>query len=269
MKQFISAAASVNIGKHRANNEDNLYFNGIFLTAETREKPVDFEIICGEKRQFYAVCDGMGGEQMGELASLITVETLHKYAELLKREPESKMDSQLERFITEANGLICGAQKSRGANRIGTTLAMLAIDDRMADLYNIGDSRIYLLRKGRWEQLSEDHTAVARSVKLGIITPEQAKTHPHRNHLTQYMGIDAAETVIEAHRNTIQMKNNDIFLLCSDGLTDMIDESEICVILSKAGSPAEAARQLVDAALSRNGKDNITVVVLSYRRSMW
>ena len=269
MKQFISAAANANIGKRRENNEDNFYFNGVFLTAETREQPGEFEAVCGDGRQVYAVCDGMGGEQLGELASLITVETLHKYSGLLKNAPAANMGAELEKCIREANSLICEAQKNRGANRIGTTLAMIAVENKYAYLYNIGDSRIYLLRGGRFEQLSEDHTAAARSVKLGIITPDQAKTHPQRNSLTQYVGIDEAEMVIEPHKSKLKMKDNDIFLLCSDGLTDMVDETEISRILSENNQPAEAARQLVGAALSREGKDNITVIILACRRRIW
>ena len=269
MKRFISAAANVNMGKRRENNEDNLYFNGVFLTEATREKPGVFEAVCGEKRQVYAVCDGMGGEQLGELASLITVETLHKYAGLIKNAPETNMDAHIDKCIREANRLVCEAQKSRGANRIGTTLAMLATEDKSAYLRNIGDSRIYLFRGGRLKQLSEDHTAVSRSVKLGILTPEQAKIHPHRNSLTQYVGIDETEMVIEAYKNKLKMRNNDIFLLCSDGLTDMVDETEISRILSETGQPAETARKLVHAALSREGKDNITVVILKYHSKIW
>ena len=259
----------MNIGKRRTNNEDNLYFNGVYLTAETRERPVNFETECGDRRQVYAVCDGMGGEQMGELASLITVETLHRHVELLKSSVGTDVDAQLENCIREANGLICEAQKSRELNRIGTTLAMLAIEKNFAYFYNIGDSRVYLLRGGVLDQLSEDHTAVSRSVKLGILTPEQAKTHPQRNQLTQYVGIDETEMVIEAHKGKLKMKNNDIFLLCSDGLTDMIEESEISRILNETAQPVESARQLVEAALLNSGKDNITVIILTYHSKIW
>ena len=275
MKQSITAAASVNMGKKRENNEDNLYFNGEFLTEETREKSVDFETICGDKRQFYAVCDGMGGEQLGELASMIAVETLHKYADLLRHDDNKNrgknIDAEWDRCIREANSLICEAQKRRGVNRIGTTLALLAVDNdnKSAHLYNVGDSRIYLFRKEKLEQISFDHTAVANSVKMGVLTPEQARVHPHRNRLTQFVGINPAEMVIEAQKSIIKIKNKDIFLLCSDGLTDMLDDAEISSILKKNNRPAEAVRQLMDEVLSRNGRDNITIIILAYKRSIW
>ena len=262
MKQNISAAANVNIGKLRGNNEDNLYFNGVFLTEQTREQPLDIESVCVDRRQFYAVCDGMGGEQYGELASILAAKTIHKYAEYLKHETAIKMDAMIERCIYEMNDVICNAQKSMGSSRVGTTLALLAIEGKTADIYNVGDSRVYLLRGGRLTQLSEDHTSAASSVKMGILTPEQAKTHPSRNKLTQYVGIDPAEFVIEAQRKTVKIKKKDIFLLCSDGLSDLVEESEICRILSETSRPGEAARQLLDHALYHGGKDNITSIVI-------
>jgi len=262
VKQFISAAANVNIGKLRGNNEDNLYFNGVFLTENTREQPLDIESVCGDKRQFYAVCDGMGGEQYGELASFLAAETIHKYAQYLKQETTVKMDAMLDRCIYEMNDVICNAQKRMGSSRVGTTLALLSIEGKTADIYNVGDSRVYLLRGGLLNQLSEDHTSAASSVRMGILTPEQAKTHPSRNKLTQYVGIDPAEFVIEAYKKTLKIKKKDIFLMCSDGLSDLVDESEIRRILSETSKPAEAARQLLDQALYRGGKDNITSIVI-------
>ena len=262
VKQSISAAANVNIGKRRGNNEDNLYFNGVFLTEHTREQPLDIESVCCDKRQFYAVCDGMGGEQYGELASLLAAETIHKYAEYLKKETSIKMDALIERCIFEMNDVICDAQKSMGSSRIGTTLALLVIEGKTANIYNVGDSRVYLLRGGSLSQLTEDHTSVANAVKMGVLTPEQAKTHPSRNKLTQYVGIDPAEFIIEAYRKTVKMKSKDIFLLCSDGLSDLVEESEIRRILDESGKPAEAARQLLDYALYRGRKDNITSIIL-------
>jgi protein phosphatase len=262
MKYSISAAASVNMGRLRANNEDNLYFNGLFLTEQTREQPAEFEIVCGDNRQFYAVCDGMGGEQYGELASLLAVETIHKYAEYMKRETAAKTAELIESCIQEANNAICEAQRMQGSSRIGTTLALLVAEGKTADIYNVGDSRVYLLRDGKLKQLSEDHTSVMNAIKMGILRPEEAKTHPSRNKLTQYVGISPAEMVIVAHKNTVKIKKKDIFLLCSDGLSDMIDESEMQRILNETGRPDEAARQLMDAALYRGGKDNVTVIVV-------
>jgi len=272
MKQYISAAVCVHMGRKRENNEDNFYFNGIYLTEETREKPAKAQTVCGDPLQFYAVCDGMGGEQMGELASLITAQTLHKYAGLLKssnsKSKTKNIDAELNRCILEANNQIVAAQKQIGAKRIGTTLAMLVVENKTARLYNVGDSRMYLFRNGKLGRLSEDDTAVANMIKMGTITPEQAKTHPRRNSLTQYVGVDPEEMIIEAHKNEFKMKNKDTFMICSDGLSDMLEESEISKILSEASNPPEAAQRLVEGALNREGRDNITVIVLKCHRGL-
>ena len=271
MKQQISAAVCVNIGLKRENNEDNFYFNGIFLSEKTRDKPAEFVTFCPDKRQFYAVCDGMGGEQLGELASFIAAETLHGCAEILRQNKKKNLDKGIEDYITQANGFIFEAQKTNGASRIGTTLAMLALENKTAHIYNVGDSRVYRFRKNKLEQLSSDHTAVANMVKVGAITPEQAKTHPRRNSLTQYMGINPDEMIIQAYKTSVKIKEKDVFLLCSDGLTDMLEDEEIENILSETVgvSPDESACRLVKKALENGGKDNTTVIILTYNRKLW
>ena len=262
MKRTVSAAARVNVGRLRGNNEDNLYFNGLFLTEQTREQPADFECESEDAFQLYAVCDGMGGEQFGELAWLLSVETIHRYAAYLKGDPDVDADALIRRCINDANSSICAAQKRLGSKRIGATLALLLIDGKTANIYNIGDSRVYMLRNGEFGQLSQDHTSAANSVRLGLMSAEQAKTHPRRNSLTQYVGIDPAEMVIEPYHYTVKTKKRDIFLLCSDGLSDMVEEAEISRILYETSKPAEAARQLLDSALMNGGKDNVTVIVV-------
>ena len=263
VKHLISAAAGVNVGKHRANNEDNLYFNGVYLTEQAREQPASFEAECADVRQIYAVCDGMGGEQYGELASLLTVETVRRYADIVRGDTKKSLDEKIRECIISANDLVCRAQKDNGAKRIGTTFALLAVDGRTAGIYNMGDSRVYLLRDGAIAQLSEDHTYVASISKLLGLTPEQEKSHPMRNRLTRYIGIDSSEVPIDAYSSTLKMKKKDIFLLCSDGLSDAVDDDEMRRILTEAGNPAEAVSQLMDAALVE-GKDNITVIVVAY-----
>ena len=266
MKHRISAAAGVNVGKRRENNEDNLYFNGVYMTEQTREHSASLRLECSDARQLYAVCDGMGGEQHGELASLLAIEMIHRYARSIKNDTKTNIDEQIKSCIFEANYSICQAQIKHGMKRIGTTLALLAVNGKTVNTYNVGDSRVYLLREGKLTQLSEDHTYVEGIVKLGGLTPEQAKTHPQRNLLTQFLGINPAEMIIDAHRNTLKMKPKDIFLLCSDGLSDAVDEGEMCRILTESGNSAEAVTKLVDEALRIDGRDNITVIVAAFNR---
>ena len=263
VKHLISAAASVNVGKYRANNEDNLYFNGVFLTEQEREKPASFHAECSDIRQLYAVCDGMGGEQYGELASLLTVETVHHFACAIKDDSKTNLNEQINHCIQTANELVCQAQREHSARRIGTTFALLATDGRTASIYNMGDSRIYLMRDGKISQISEDHTYVASIAKIVGLTPAQEKAHPMRNRLTRYIGVNSTAEPVIAYMSSFKMKKRDTFLLCSDGLSDAVDDEEICRILNESASPGEAAQRLMDAALAE-GKDNVTVIIASY-----
>jgi protein phosphatase len=264
--RYYSAAAQVDKGKKRENNEDNLYFDGIFLTEETREQPVCYENKPDNKIQIYAVCDGMGGEQSGETASLLVVQTIHKYADELQNASAEKADEIISRCMDEANSLICNAKKESGSGRIGTTLALTVFINNAAFLYNVGDSRIYLLRKfffrKKLTQLSEDHTAVMHLIKYGMMTAEEAKNHPRRNALTQHIGIEPDEMIIEPFKKFMKTKRGDVFLLCSDGVTDALEDFEISEILSKNKNPSAAASLLVDLSMERGGKDNITVIVV-------
>jgi serine/threonine protein phosphatase PrpC len=256
------AAAQVDKGRKRENNEDNLYFNGVFLTEQAREQPAQFATEPNSGAQIYAVCDGMGGEQMGETASLLAAQAIDQYAADIKTAPIKETDGVVLDCIAEANRLICEARQGAGVGRIGTTLALLALKGRRAFVYNVGDSRVYLLRETRLRQLSEDHTAVMQMIKHGVLTPEQAKSHPRRNSLTQYVGIEPEEMVIEPYAATLKTKRGDMFLLCSDGLTDLLDDSELEGILCENSRPDDAVTRLVEMALERGGKDNITVIAV-------
>jgi len=262
MPILIEAAARVNMGTQRDNNEDNIYFNGAYLSEETRERPVAWEAAYSNWPQLYAVCDGMGGEQLGELASLLAVQTLHQTALKLWNMRTSELEPVLDSCVTEANLRVYYEQKNRNVRNIGTTLAMLAVSENQAHVYNVGDSRVYLLRDGKLIQLSEDHTTVMRSVKMGLMTPDAARTHPHRNRLTQFIGINPDEMIIEPHKVTFLLNNRDIFLMCSDGLTDVVNDAEIAGILRSAYRSDEATQNLVNIALAHHTPDNVAVIVL-------
>jgi len=266
--RYYSAAVQVNKGKRRENNEDNLYFNGIYLTEETREKPIGYVSEPNAGVQIYAVCDGMGGEQMGETASLLVVQTIDKYADELKNASPKEADEIISRCITEANSSVCNAMKTSGCGRIGTTLALTAFIGNNAFVYNVGDSRVYMLRKPLFRkreltQMSEDHTSVMYWVKNGTMTPEEAKTHPRRNSLTQHIGIEPDEMIIEPFTQCIKTKRGDVFLLCSDGLTDCVEDNEIAEVLAANEIPSEATSILLNMAMERGGKDNITIIVIN------
>ena len=250
----IRCAGKTDTGKRRSNNEDNLYLNGWYKTSKDDKEAEKSEAIYTEA-SLYAVCDGMGGEAFGEEAALEAVQTLDAF--------RSNFGEKTEDFVQEANRRICKKIEENGGVRIGTTFAALYINEKTAYSSNIGDSRIYQLRDQKLRQLSIDHTQAQRLVNQGILSREEMRTHPGKHRLTQHLGIFPEEMIVQAyHAEPIALKKDDRFLLCSDGLTDMLDDVQIEKILCEAKTPTEAAERLTQLALQAGGRDNITVVVL-------
>ena len=163
------------------------------------------------------------------------------------------------------NRAICD-QIGKIGKRSGATLTTLLLADGEAYAANIGDSRCYLYRDSCLSRLSEDHTAVQRLIALGIIEPAEAKTHPERHRLTQHLGIFPDELIIQPHTVQLPVRPGDRFLLCSDGLTDMLEEEDLSALLrSQTAAPACAAA-LYQLAMQRGGKDNISVLLVGIDR---
>lgn len=257
----LSASVSVNKGKVRSNNEDNFYLNGQYLTPKNRDKTASYIDNGSREIGLYGVFDGMGGEALGEEASLIAAETVFKAHR--KAESGGNGDKTVLSAVKDANAAICKKIIESGEKRIGTTFATLKIENDTAKVYNVGDSRVYRLRNGELTQISVDDTTAQRLVNMGMITKEKAKTHEDRHKLTQHLGIFPNEMVIEAHKSQeFELKKGDKFLLCSDGLTDMVDDEKIEEILKKQADSEETTKLLVDEALANGGKDNVTVMVI-------
>lgn len=257
----VLSAVGVHVGNVRENNEDNFYYNGIFLNETNRETPTIYSEKRENKIQIYAVCDGMGGEESGEVASLIAVQTLTKYQEMLNTGNYHNFSKYIEMYLSEATRLISEKRKP-GGKRIGTTIALLCVEGNVIHICNIGDSRVYLLRRKKMKQISEDDTQAARLVKMGTITKEEAKTHPDRDRLTQYLGIAPEERIVKPHWTSIKAARGDVFLLCSDGITDMLEDGEIENILKQKKSEKTIVIELVNRAIEKGGWDNITAMML-------
>ncbi len=251
----VSCVAATNVGNIRDNNEDNFYVNEKYINS-TSVLSEYYEDNKNRKQYLYAVCDGMGGEELGEVASMIAVETLVSYQ-------ETNIKSTIINYIQKANKLICDEIKKNDGVRMGTTLALLYINDGKAIAYNIGDSRVYLFRKNKLIQLSEDHTQAQRLVDMGLLKKSAAAYHKDRHKLTQHLGIFPDELIIEPFvSQEINIEQNDIFLLCSDGLTDMVSDDDITDILfNKQEGIEPLAKELISKALENGGKDNVTVVL--------
>lgn len=207
----------------------------------------------------FAVADGMGGHQGGEVASAMALEVLDKTFN------KSNSKEDLLEAVRKSNAKVWDkAQLEESLNGMGTTITAMAtvVDEdgnEVMAVVNVGDSRAYLLRDGELHQITTDHSFVEDLVQAGEISAEEAETHPKRNILTRAIGV---EPTIEADIDLIPHKHGDRFLLCSDGLVREVADSAIAATLRKLKDPEEAAKDLVAQAKANGGSDNITVIVV-------
>lgn len=234
------------IGKLREVNQDNFICDGRYLDSDLEK--IDFPLsgvkTAGE-RSLFGVFDGMGGEECGEVASWIAA----KVAAGLELGENPVKD--LEALCQKANEQICIYTREHALSCMGTTAAALVFDEQGITLCNIGDSRVYRLHKGILEQISQDHVAVAA---FGRKPP-----------LSQHLGIPPEELIIAPYFAKGRYGPEDVYLICSDGLTDMVDLEQIKKALSDH-TPEEAAKVLLAQGLDRGGKDNITMVICKIQR---
>jgi PPM family protein phosphatase len=195
----------------------------------------------------FAVADGMGGAQAGEVASKLAAGAVKEHG------------ADVESLVQEANRRVHQRSlEDPNTSGMGTTLTVAAVEDGVVSIGHVGDSRAYLVRDGNLEQLTEDHSLVGELVRSGRLSAEEAEMHPQRSVITRAIGT---EPDVDVDTFTIPARPGDLFLLCSDGLTDMIPDREILSILDGSDDLDAAARALVDAANTAGGEDNITVVL--------
>ena len=205
----------------------------------------------------FAVADGMGGAQAGEVASRLAAAAFREFHEADDLAP----DDRLRALVQEANRRIYDrARADTGATGMGTTLTAALLEDGDVTIGHVGDSRAYRLRDGQLEQLTEDHSLVADLMRSGRLTPEEAETHPQRSVITRALGTDPE---VDVDTMTVEASPGDVFLLCSDGLTTMVADEDILELVARAGSLEDAARALVKAANKGGGEDNVTVVLFA------
>jgi PPM family protein phosphatase len=225
----LRVGARTDVGRVREGNEDG------FVAAEP----------------LFAVADGMGGHQGGEVASKVALETLQKAAD---------GTADLAEVVQEANrAVFTRASQDPALLGMGTTLTAVLVEEHRLHLAHVGDSRMYLARDGRLERITRDHTVVEEMVEQGRLTPEEAAIHPQRSIVTRALGV---EEDIQVDELDLDVRPGDRVLLCSDGLTGMVDEGEILRLLTEHRDAQAATDALVDAANRAGGQDNITAVIL-------
>ncbi len=232
MKVTETAAAS-DAGRTRRRNED----------AYAVEPPL------------FVVADGMGGARAGEVASRLAVAAFREFHEADELEPEARLAA----IVQEANRRIYErATADVNASGMGTTITAALVEGDQVAVGHVGDSRAYLLRESAFEQLTDDHSLVADLMRSGQLTPEEAEAHPQRSVITRALGTDLD---VDVDTFSLELRPDDVFLLCSDGLTTMLSDEDIAELVAGRPTLAEAAKALVSAANRRGGEDNITVVL--------
>ncbi|MFB9279859.1 Stp1/IreP family PP2C-type Ser/Thr phosphatase [Cohnella cellulosilytica] len=209
------------------------------------------------------VADGMGGHRAGDVASSLAVDSLVQSLQAWEHSA-SAADGvpKLQEIIRQANKAVFEtASLNEQYHNMGTTVVMAMIRENAGLIGHIGDSRAYRLRDGRLEQLTEDHTLVNELTRSGQLSPQEAAHHPRRNVLTRALGTDRE---VEADIQVIDWRSGDVLLLCSDGLSGLVEHSEVQAELERSEAELDQqAQRLIDLALLAGGDDNITVALVA------
>ncbi|HEX4561988.1 MAG TPA: Stp1/IreP family PP2C-type Ser/Thr phosphatase [Gemmatimonadales bacterium] len=236
----ITCAGRTDVGIIRSGNEDNFLMvpdKGIFIVA-----------------------DGMGGHAAGEVASEMAVRVIAREIGSLQGLSDEQVAERMRLSIRAANGAIFERTLTEHDKRgMGTTVTSLTLFANRFLIGQVGDSRAYLLRVAKLTQVTKDHSYVQEQVDAGYLTPEQARTHPYSNVITRCVGANA-DVMPDIYVGTV--RQNDLFLLASDGLTGMLEDPQLAEIMKSGGEPQEQVDKLIDEANRHGGLDNITAIMV-------
>jgi len=248
----LEAACGCHRGRVRENNEDNFYFDGMYMPVNNDGLSEVFHFFHELKNETtLAVFDGMGGGDYGEIASFLAAEHMK---EVLEIDGKPKNTAEFLRIVCRGmNQKVYDKQMELDNYRIGSTVAGIYFMKHDVHVFNLGDSRIYQLRKNKLEQVSKNHTNEQYLREHGIIG--------RKPRLLQHLGMNPEEIQLEPYIVKIRFQKGDRYLLCSDGLTDMVSDDKIAQILLENRSIKEQTEILMQMALERGGKDNITVIL--------
>lgn len=238
----ISIGARTDLGCVRENNEDKYEF---FIPESHRT--------LAAKGLLLAVADGMGGHAAGQVASELALKTL---IDEYFGNTHPDVEGTLRTSVCEANTVVHNAASIGGREGMGCTLTAAVIRGRSVLVAQVGDSRLYRLRDGRLEQITEDHSWVADQVRMGVMSEDEAELSPFRNIITRSIGT---QSQVEVDIYRLDAREGDILMLCSDGLSGVVSSADIEATLRQMG-PAEATQRLVGLALKGGGPDNVTVL---------
>jgi len=255
MANKMEYACATHRGKVREENQDNFYIDGKVAKSEE----CIFAGVFGCPENIIAVCDGMGGESNGAEAARIAAERIRQADAALRKKTNTDTYALITGHIGMAHEDV-RAMRDRTGKRSGSTINAVYTDGEKIRSYNLGDSRTYIFRDNALEQLSYDHTAAADLFRMKAISEKEMRLHPCRNQLYKYVGTKNPPP--EPHIREEKLREGDIILLCSDGLTDMCVHSEIVQSLAVCRSLKGTTAELVEKALDNGGSDNITVILM-------
>jgi len=239
----LKVTIKTDVGKLREINEDCYYVS--------RDE---------QKYKLCILADGMGGYNGGEVASNLAILTAKKYIEkklLHPLEDENTIETLKDAVIEAHNEIISKAQRIKDLDEMGTTLDICLVSDTKLYIAHIGDSRVYMIRNGKIHQITKDHSFVENLLREGTITREEAENHPKKNMLMRALGVD---TDITPDIHIEKLKTQDIILMCTDGLSNMLTDDEIVKIMQN--NKETAHNELIDKANEKGGRDNITVIII-------
>ncbi|MGL4233967.1 MAG: Stp1/IreP family PP2C-type Ser/Thr phosphatase [Casimicrobium sp.] len=244
-------AGKTDVGRTRAHNEDSIAIN--------------------EQLQLVALADGMGGYQAGEVASKIAIDVLTEEIsiskltekDIAKIDPDTGTSVAMRRLrsaIEKANNRICNVSREKEElDGMGTTIVAACFYDGRVGIAHVGDSRCYRYRLGELEQLTRDHSLVQEQLEKGLISADEASASPQKNLITRALGIDA---LAQADTQEFRTRTGDVYLLCSDGLSDMVENDNLLKELQREDTLENSVKRLVDAANAAGGRDNISVILV-------
>lgn len=244
VRPIVTVAAKSDLGRVRENNEDKFEF---FLPEDDTR--------LATKGLLFIVCDGMGGHEAGQIASELACKT---FIDVYMNHPSADTETALRAAVQASNRFVLDVARAVPSRRgMGTTLSALVMLQDQGFIAQVGDSRVYRVREGAIEQLTVDHTWVEDMVRGGVMERDVAEVHPNRHMLTRAIGT---EFDAEADVFTFNLREGDLYMLCSDGLTNHVSDPEIQSLLEN-NPPSDAAWKLVGAALVGGGSDNTTCIV--------
>ena len=249
MEYRINAAVGCDKGRVRRKNEDNLYYNGRILPEDHEgiRHPAR-KVFRADEEPLFCIFDGMGGESGGEIASYTAASAV---AEYMKRKNIYLEDPRgfLSRLCEAANEAVCEAGDDLFEGRMGSTLVSLFFTADEVYCCNLGDSRAFRYRSNTLQVLTKDHVEM------------QVPGTKHKPALTQYLGVYPDEMILVPHIAKGDLKKGDTYLICSDGLTDMLTNIEICSVIRESISVRRCVEKLIAIANGRGGKDNISIIL--------